>query len=370
MKDYGITCTAEQSDKIDKLCESIREKIKKDGVSPRTRYETVWKGKKPDRIPLTLNAIGMHPAALMGMAPPDLYKDPGTSLIAYLTHMDRFGYDMLSPSRFSAGEIEFGGQIGQAEGTIPMLTKGALEDGGIAIDNLKFPDVYKDGTLPWQLWFIEMVKEKLGDLIPIFGFTGMPGGTVSTLMSMEQLYLKVKKNRPLVHSIAAIYTKFVTDYSVAMIESGADAVRYVGNDDVLSYKVHKEFEFPYMSGVTRELDILKAQGYIIGAGDWTHVLEGFAQAGVKGFDVTTGTPLKGAAEIAIKYGVTLIYGVDAHLILHGSKDEIRAKVKNVIDEAKKYEGLKFTLSSEAIDYATPNENLDWFIQACKEFGRH
>ncbi|MDR1948586.1 MAG: uroporphyrinogen decarboxylase family protein [Spirochaetaceae bacterium] len=370
MRDYGITLSAEQNDKIDKLCESIRSKIKKEGETPRARYEAVWKGKKPGRIPVTLNAIGMHSAALMGMAPPDLHKDPGTSLIAYLNHMDRFGYDMLSPSRFSAGEIEFGGVIGQAEGTIPMLTKGALEDGGIAIDNLKFPDVFKDGTLPWQLWFIEAVKEKLGDLIPVFGFTGMPGGTVSTLMSLEQLYLKMKKNRPLVHSIAAIYTKFVTDYSVAMVESGADAIRFVGNDDVLSYKVHKEFEFPYMCGVTRQLDLLGAQGYIIGAGDWTHVLEGFAQAGVKGFDIISGTPLQGAAEIAVKYGVTLIYGVDAHLILHGSKDEIRSAVKKAIDEAKTYDGLRFTLSSEALDYATPNEKIDWFIEACKEFGRY
>jgi uroporphyrinogen-III decarboxylase len=155
-----------------------------------------------------------------------------------------------------------------------------------------------------------------------------------------------------------------------MVECGADAIRYVGNDDVLSYKVHKEFEFPYMSGVTRQLNIMGVQGYIIGAGNWAHVLEGFAQAGVKGFDLTTGTPLKDTTEVAVKYGLTIIYGMDAHLILHGSKEEIRSAVKKIIKEAKSYDGLKFTLSSEAIDYATPNEKIDWFVEACKEYGRY
>ena len=138
MKDYGVQMTKEEEAKIDEICDKIRAKVTKEAMTPRQRFEAIWSGKQPDRIPIAVDSIGLHIAAYSGLKPPDLYADPKVSIMAYLTHLERFGYDMVSPFRFSVGEVEFGGKVTTATGAIPMLTKSSIETGA-DIDKIKFP---------------------------------------------------------------------------------------------------------------------------------------------------------------------------------------------------------------------------------------
>jgi uroporphyrinogen-III decarboxylase len=69
----------------------------------------------------------------------------------------------------------------------------------------------------------------------------------------------------------------------------------------------------------------------------------------------------------MKYNLTLRYGVNAQVILHGPAEKIREEVKRVIQQG--WRGGRFVLATDALDFATPAEHLDVFMEAAREYGR-
>ena len=76
MDDYGIQLTQEEQDKLNRLVDSIHARVAKEPMTPRERYERVFLGETPDRIPIQVSAIGLHSAANYGVNPSALYMDP------------------------------------------------------------------------------------------------------------------------------------------------------------------------------------------------------------------------------------------------------------------------------------------------------
>lgn len=365
MKDYGIQLTREEEAKVDDICAKIRERVKKEKMTPRRRFEAVYRGETPDRIPIQVCALGLHAASNYGVTPGDLYNDPKISLMAYLTHLERFGYDTPSAFRFSTGEKEFGQEIAHTDSAVPFGIKGIVETAS-DLGKLKMPNVMTDGSLPWQLWMLSVLKEKLGDIMPIHGFTVIPGAVGPVIMPMDKLLLALRKDPVLAHSLAAILMNFVIDYGTAMYEAGADMLHIVGIDDQVSYAMHRKFEFPYVCGLVKSLP---CPVFIIGAGDWSHVIESYAQAGVHGFYLHSGqpTPLDKINEVADKYNCTVRYGVSSNTLVHGPAEKIREEVKNVIKQG--WRNGRFVLTTDTLDINTPTENLDVFMEAALEYGK-
>ncbi len=365
MEDYGIKLTKEEDDRVDGICKRIRERVAKEPMTPRQRFEAVYRGEEPDRIPIQVCALGLHAASNYGVRPSSLYSDPKTSLFAYLTHLERFGYDTPSAFRFSTGEAEFGMEVTYTDSAVPFGTKGVVETAA-DLAKIKFPNVRKDGTLPYILWMISLLKKKIGDIMPIHGFHIIPGAVVPTIMPMAQQLLTLRKDPVLAHCIAALVTKFCIDFDTAQFEAGADMLHVVGIDDQISYKYHREYEFPYLCGLLKSLP---GPCFQIGAGDWSHVLESYAQAGVQGFFLHSGqpTPLEKAKEVAMKHKLTLRYGVNAQVLLHGPADRIREEVKRVIKQG--WPGGRFVLITDTLDFNTPAEHLDVYMEAAREYGR-
>ncbi len=365
MPDYGIELSREEEAKVDALCDKIRKQMESEPMTPRKRFECVAQAKTPDRIPIMVCAMGLHVAALSGISPGDLYEDPKVSLLAYLAHLERFGYDTVSAFRFSEGAEEFGGKVTVAEGGVPFAVEGSvksMED----IPKIKVPDPRKDGTLPWQLWMIEVLKRKLGDIMPVYGFIVMPGGPISCpgCRTMQEALTDVIENPELAHILGNIFADFVIEYGNAQVEAGADGLYVVGVDNMVSAKVSEEFELPLMRKLAKEI---KCPIWTIGADDWTHTLPGLAKTGIDGFFVFGGQPLEPAKRIAREHGLILRYGLSMQTLLHGPTEAIAAEVKDVIKKGG--EGGKFILGTEALDFNTPNSHLDAFMKAAKEYGK-
>jgi len=365
MEDYGVHLTKEEEAKVDQICGKIRERVAKEPMTPRQRFEAIARGEEPDRVPIHMCAIGLHSASNYGVNPSDLYADPKVALFAYLTHLERFGYDTVSTFRFSVGEEEFGGTVAVTDVGVPFTTKGFVET--VAdLDKIKFPDVRKDGSLPWMLWMLGLLKEKLGDIMPMWGFMPIPGVAAGCpgARGMVESMMDMINNPVLAHALGAAGMKFYIDYGNAQFEAGADALHIVGVDNLISYAQHREFEFPYVCGLLKSV---RGPCFIIGADDWSHVLESYAIAGVEGFYLYSGQPLDKAKEVSMKYKLTLRYGVNAQVLVHGPADKIREEVKRVIKQG--WPGSHFVLATDALDIATPAEHLDVFMEAAKEYGQ-
>ncbi len=365
MEDYGVQLTTEEDAKVDEICGKIRKRAATEPITPRERFESIYRGETPDRIPIQVCAIGLHAASNYGVTTSDLYSNPKTALFAYLTHLERFGYDTPSAFRFSAGEKEFGAKMVYSDHGVPFVNESILNTAADLV-KIKIPNPRKDGTLPWQLWMLSVLRKKLGDIMPIFGFMPIPGAIGPVIMPMDKQFLALRKDPVLAHSIAALVMKFTIDYGTAMFEAGADMIYIVGVDDQISYAMHREFEFPYVCGLVKSLP---CPCFIIGAGDWSHVLESYAKAGVHGFFLHSGqpTPLDIAKKVAIKYNLTLRYGISNNLLVHGPADKIRDEVKRLIREG--WPGGRFVLATDGLDVNTPAEHLDIFMEAAKEYGK-
>ncbi|MBA3035680.1 MAG: hypothetical protein FP814_04220 [Desulfobacterium sp.] len=364
-EDYGVHLTSEEETRVDEICKKIRKRVASEQITPRERFEAVYRGETPDRIPIQVCAIGLHAASNYGVTTSDLYSDPKIALFAYLTHLERFGYDTLSAFRFSAGEKEFGAKMVYSDHGVPFVNESIL-DTAADLGKVKIPDVRKDGTLPWQLWMLGILKKKLGDIMPIFGFMPIPGAIGPVIMPMDKQFLALRKDPVLAHCVAALVMKFTIDYGTAMFEAGADMIYIVGVDDQVSYAMHRQFEFPYVCGLVKSLP---CPCFIIGAGDWSHVLESYAEAGVQGFFLHSGqpTPLEKAKEVAMSHKLTLRYGISNNLLVHGPVDKIRNEVKRLIQQG--WPGGRFVLATDGLDINTPAEHLDVFVEAAKEYGK-
>lgn len=363
-RDYGITLTKEEETKVDELCQKIRAQMTSERMTPRQRLDAVMRGEQHDRIPIAVDGMGLHVAMTYGVSPLALTNDPKLCLIAYLDHLVRFGYDWMSPFYFTAGEEELGGELLYSETSLPILKRGAIE----SLDDLKkfkFPNVYKDGKLPWILWVISVVKEKLGDIMPIFSVIGMPGALSGIQTPVEKMSLFYKQNKPLAHCAGALVMRFDIEYANAIFEAGADGIMMPSIDSICSFKNHLDFELPYVAG------LIKSVGkpfYTFGSGDWSHVLDSFGKAGISGyFHYNSGLDLQKGRAAAMKHNIILHYGIDNHLMVHGPKEKIRERVKQVIKEG--YPGCKFALRTDTLDFNTPVEHVETFMEAAREYGQ-
>jgi|GEM_PF-3968944 len=365
MEDYGVHLTKKEEAKVNQLCGKIRERVAKERMTPRQRFEAIARGQEPDRVPIHVFAMGLHAASNYGVNPADLYADPKVALFAYLTHLERFGYDTVTGFRFSVGEAEFGGTVSVTDVGVPFTTKGYVETVS-DLDKIKFPDWRKDGSLPWMLWMIGLLKEKLGDIMPIWGFIPVPGALLGCpgARDMMMAMMDLKNNPVLGHALSGLGMQFMIGYGNAQFDAGADALHIVGVDNLISYAQHREFEFPYVCGLLKSL---RGPCFIIGADDWSHVLESYAIAGIEGFYLFSGQPLDKAKEVSMKYKLTLHYGVNAQVLVHGPADKIREEVKRVIKQG--WPGSHFVLVTDPLDFSTPAEHLDVFMEAAREYGR-
>lgn len=365
MENYGVQLTQEEETKVDAICKKIRDRVAKESITPRERFEAIYRGEEPDRIPIQVCALGLHAATNYGVKPSDLYKDPKVALFAYLTHLERFGYDTPSAFRFSTGMEEFGMEMSHTDSAVPFGVKGLVETAS-DLGKIKLPNVKKDGTLPWQLWMVSLLKKKLGDIMPIYGFMAVPGAVNMVIMPMDKLYKALKTDPVLSHCVAALLMKFTIDYGTALFEAGADMLYIVGTTDQVSYATHRQYEFPYVCGLIKSLP---GPCFTIGGGDWSHVLESFAQTGIQGFFLHSGQgmSLDFAKKVAMKYSLTMRFGVSSNTLLHGPAEKIREETKQVIHKA--WPGGRFVLTTDTLDSLTPAEHLDVFMEAAREYGK-
>ncbi|MFB0562252.1 MAG: uroporphyrinogen decarboxylase family protein [Candidatus Lokiarchaeia archaeon] len=339
-------------------------------MTPRERIRLAEAGEQTDRVPIHVCAIGLHAAAYSGLKPADLYKNHFTGLMSYLSHLERFGYDTYSAFRFSLGGKELGFEIEVTDFGIPMATSGvkSVED----VNKLRLPDPAKDGTLPWNLWMIKLLKEKLGDVIPVYGFIAEPStAAMGEAMKMEEYFFAVRKNPELIHAATEFELKWMTKFGKAQLEAGADALYMVTNSNLIGPRYFDEFITPYTRKIVQALK--PADLHYIGAEDWSigepSLYEKIAQTGLTGFHLFTyeGTPIEFQKAICEKYDLVLRASFGSGELLEGTPEKIKQDVKEFIRKAAT---KRFVLATDALDFQTPNANIDAFMEAAKKFGKY
>jgi len=143
-----------------------------------------------------------------------------------------------------------------AEGEGPRFTNPITEDKHII--NLKQPDVYTD--LKYVLDTVKSIKSELNNKIPLIGFSGSPF-TLATYMiegGSSKNFSKIKswlyQNPKTSHELMGKLSKAVSDYLIAQIEAGVDAVQIFDTwGGILSTEYYVEFSLNYMEKIIKNI---------------------------------------------------------------------------------------------------------------------
>lgn len=207
--------------------------IKKDELTAIERMKLFDEGKPIDRIPCCLDT-GETMAPLMGLSIDDYYHSSQLMCDLEVYLYENFHSDGAGLSTTLRGMAEaMGSQIRYYDNNIAQLKQPAVPSWR-EVDGAKLVDVDKDGRLPIILEGLRLVKQKLGDKVPISGTVTGPFTIAAMVMGTEQLMIGMIKKPEKIKQLMEVITENNNRYIQRLIDLGvgigfADPVSSTGS---------------------------------------------------------------------------------------------------------------------------------------------
>ena len=203
--------------------------------------------------------------------------------------------------------------------------------------------------------------------------TMSPWSAAMMLRGTENFIFDTKDDPQFVHDLLRFTTEFAKMVGDALLETGIGLLS-VGDpsagSSVISPKMFREWARPYLQETiahfkrqTRVPIFLHICGYT------DPIMEDLISLGIDGLSIDDPSSLKKLAEIS--QGRIVIEGnFPTELYIHGTKEEIEAKVEECIDTAAEPNGYRYILCSGCqVPDNAPMENIQYFLECGKRYGR-
>ena len=220
--------------------------IPKDELTAIERDRLLSEGKEVDRIMCCIDT-GETLAPMIGLKVKDYYFSSEKMLELEQYIYDTFHSDGAGLSTTLRGMAEaMGSKIKYYDHNIAQLETPALaslDD----VDQAKLVDVDKDGRLPIILKGLKMVKENLGDKVPVSGTVTGPFTIAAMVVGTENLLIGMIKKPDKVKQLMEVITENNERYIARMLEMGVGVgfADPVSTTSLLRVKQYKEFSLPY-----------------------------------------------------------------------------------------------------------------------------
>ncbi len=216
-------------------------------------------------------------------------------------------------------------------------------------EKLRMPDPSKDGRMPVVIKAVRILKERVGDEVPIFAAVSSPFEMLARLMDYTQLLREVFTGVEEMHSLLEFATELETMYAQHLVDAGATAITLVnGSSSNLGPKFYGEYSMKYEKELIENLD---AYTIIHICGDTSLILDQMAQTGADGLSIDSHVPVSKAKEIVGKRSA-IIGNVSTTNLWKGSPDEIIAEAKRCIND-----GVDILAPACGFPPRTPLENM-------------
>lgn len=329
---------------------------------------------EPDRVPIFFSAL-MFCAGLAGMEVRE-YSTNGKSLArAQLNFLKTFGVDAVAAMTDVACFAE-------AFGCVSKFYDGQLQTPAIAEhvvkdwrdwEKVEVIDPTKDGRIPPLLEACKILKDKLGDSVPVLGAVPSPITCATWLQDMGGVLKDVKKHPEELKKALMPITESSQKIGKAFIAAGADALIMIttrSTRDIFTEKQYEEFAKPYDLQVLNALTEVPLMVHVCGVDPMLEmVVRDYPVVGINWWDRGTATSLKDAKQ---RYGekVTLVGGLDqTRELLTGTPEQVEAQTKDAIRQAARGGGLILCSGCEC-SAITPRENVHAAVNAAKKYGRY
>jgi len=296
----------------------------------------------------------------------ELCKSPELCVEVTLQPIDIFNMDaailfsdILIPMEAMGLELEF------HEGKGPIFPQTVRDKA--ALDKLIIPDANE--TMSFVMETIRLLRKELK--VPLIGFAGAPFTCATYLIEggSSKVFWETKKmmfSAPdLFHGLMEKITRCTIDYLQAQAEAGAQALQLFDSwAGILAPSDFTAFALPYVKRIIEEL---RPSGlpFIYFANNGATLLDYSVRSGadVIGFDwrINIGDAIKRVGNKAVQGNI------DPFALLL-PKDQLRARIKKLLDDARDAKGHIFNLG-HGIHQFTPPEQARIAVDAVHELSR-
>ena len=344
--------------------------MKTDEMTPLERIEAFKQGRDIDRIPC-VSHLGEHAAVLVNVSVQEYLHSPLIMADAQARAFEIYGQDGVSLGPDLFGLIEALGV---------RLSYSATERPQAANSVIKNPDNWgslepanpeKDGRLPSYLEALEILRERIGDKVPIRTGISGPFTTAALLRGSETFMIDVNRAPEFVHKLMGFAVENILLYMRAAHKRGiscsmGDPMAAV---DLIGPDLFRTFVKPYLKAIS---DTVHAETGSYPSlhicGDTLPILKDIAETGVKSFKLDERVDFL-KAKTSVGKVMCLAGNVSpVHVLLNGSPSDVITASRECIRKA--HDSPKgFVLSAGcSVPIATSPENIQAMMFAAKKYG--
>lgn len=345
-------------------------KVKPDELTALERDKLYGQGKPVDRIPCCLDT-GETMAPLLNISLNDYYHSAEKMFELEMYLYDTFHSDGAGLSTTLRGMAEaMGSKILYFDNNIAQLGDPVLkniED----VDQLKLVDVEKDGRLPIILEGLKMVKDALGDKVPVSASVTGPFTIAAMVMGTAPLLKATRKHPDKVKQLMEVVTENNRRYIERLLDMGVGIgfCDPVSSSSILNVKQYEEFSLPYLK---KNVDYIKENGGGCGlhiCGKSRILWDSFKDCGIGTFGLDNIESLAEAKEVLGPYVCIQGNVPPIDVVRLGTPQDVLRSCRDCIRDGHGSEHGYILTSGCQMPLGTPPENMTAFMDASRIFGR-
>jgi [methyl-Co(III) methanol-specific corrinoid protein]:coenzyme M methyltransferase len=336
-------------------------------LSPKERVLGALLGKKIDRIPASSVAgcggtvcVDMQKSA--GIYWPDAHKDAEKmaklAIASYeLTGLEcvRVPFDFVIEPEALGCEIKYPPKVD----AVPMVYEHIYQKP----DDLKMPEnILELGRIPILLEAIKILKEKVGNILPVSSLLLGPFTLVSEMVGASRLMIWCLRKPDYVKEFVEFATDFLIEFGKAQYDAGSDIVEVgdpVASPDLIRPSMFNDFAKPALIKLS---DRLKGIKVLHICGNSQLIVTDMSECGYHGISIEEAVDIAKAKSVI--GDVKILGNVSSkETLLFGNPEEVKAEAKKAIES-----GVDLLEPGCGIAPSTPLANVKAFVKAAKEFG--
>ncbi len=338
-------------------------------LSPKERLKATLSLQEVDRIPVAqpLQTGTVELMESCGAFWPDAHRDADK--------MARLSYEAHAVVGFESVRVPFDINVeSEALGCVLDYTKGrgkgidiqpSIKE--ISVPNkedlgkVQVPDPRKSGRMPVVIEAVRLLRQKVGDEIPVIAAVVAPFMIAGQIRSVDLFMRDLVKDPGFAHDLLDKCYQTCLTYAQALVEAGADVITLIdatASPDLVSPKYFGDFAKAYSKKVAVQLGVPTILHI---CGKTEAILDQMAEI-ANGVSVDSSVDMSEVKRVLGRRAAAA-GNIDVNTtLLFGSKEEIEASVKTCIEK-----GTNLLTTGCGIGPRTPTENLITMVNAGKKY---
>ena len=341
----------------------------KEKMTSLQRVLTTLGHKEPDRVPLFL-LLTMHGAKELGMGIKEYFSKGEHVAEGQLRMREKFNNDCLYSFFYAPLEVEsWGGEViyyedGPPNSGAPFITSPA------GINDLQAPEIMEKPCLSKVLEATRLMKKEIGDAAPIIGVVMSPFSLPVMQLGFEAYIELIYKEPALFRRLMEINEQFCVEWANAQLAAGATAICYfdpVSSSTIIPRELYLKTGHPVAERTIGKINGPTATH--MASGNVLPIISDIAETGTAVVGVSALEDLTELKQVS-RGKLTLLGNLNGLEMVHWSREEATAVVKNAIAQAAAGGGYILADNHGEIPYQVPDEVLLAISDAVRTFGNY